>query len=191
MWPTPSLPRGVAIAYGFLHFFRLNPSVSFPLESSPHASILSRPLRNSFPPSYPAKFHQFSGPRHTRSLAACDPSLSWRVPLYRRNPLRPCAPFFRFLLVFGVLPCLSVPCGLCVCASLPSGPSPPLPGSGLYRFLPVTSLRSSSFATSLWSLRPSVTSSCSFVSPSCPHSPHVALFPGPPSGGPSSLFRRN
>ena len=75
-------------------FFRLNPSVSFSLESSPHASILSRPLRNSFPPSYPAKFHQFSGPRHTRSLAACDPSLSWRVPLYRRNPLRPCAPFF-------------------------------------------------------------------------------------------------
>ena len=55
------------------------------------------------------------------------------------------SPFFsRPLLVFEVLPSgfspvrhflVSLPCGPCVCASLPSGPSSPPPGPGFYRFL--------------------------------------------------------
>ena len=83
-------------------------------------------------------------------------------------PLRRFAPFFRFRLVFEVLHCLLLPSGLCVCASLRSGPSSPPPGSGFYRLLLVPEVILY-IVTSLWSLRPRVPSSWPFVTTSWPH----------------------
>ena len=80
---------------------------------------------------------------------------------------------------------MSLPCGLCVCASLPSGPSPSPLGSGFYRLLLVLGvLIFRHFLVVLASTRHFLLALCHPIpAPRSTRRFRVAFPPVPPSGG--------
>ena len=106
-------------SWNWRFFSRFCCSLDPPCSAHP-CCLCSRALLCSGPS--PPPLPRVTSRNSTSLLAVCVSGLSWHVSLRR------CARFFRFLLVFEVLHCLPLPCGLCVCASLPPGPSSLHPG---------------------------------------------------------------